>query len=93
MSIHFVRKLLRRRRDPGSIAPKPRGGGNPSDFGPEVSDRVRQAVAANDAATLAERARAAGVACSFRVAHRRLTALGVTRKESRGGRPSRTAPT
>ena len=93
VSIHFLRKLLRQRRDTGSIEPKPHGGGHPSCFSPEASDRLRQAVTDTDDATLAELARAAGVACSPSAVYRRLQALGVTRKKGPGGRPSRTVPT
>ena len=93
VSIHFIRKLLRQRRDTGSIAPKARGGGHPRAFCPEASDRLRQAVRANDDATLVELARATGVACSPSAVYRQLQALGITRKKSPGGRPSRIAPT
>ena len=93
VSIHWVRKLLRQRRDTGSIDPKARGGGHPRAFGHEASDRLRQAVAAHNDATLAELARDAGVACSASAVYRQLQALGITRKKSRGGRPSKIAPT
>ena len=43
-------------------------------------------------ATQEELARAAGVSCCVSAVHRALKRLGVTRKKSRGGRPSRTAP-
>ena len=63
VSVSWIRDLLRRRRQTGSIAAKPRGGG-----------------------------RAAGVACTAPAVYRALKRLGVTRKKSRGGRPSRTGP-
>jgi putative transposase len=56
VSVRWVRDLLRRRRETGSIAPKPRGGGRPPAFDAEAAGRR----------------------------------LGVTRKKSRGGRPSQT---
>ena len=93
VSVHFVRKLLRQRRDSGGIAPKPRGGGHPRAFSPEASDRLRQAVVAHNDATLAELAQATGVACSVSAVYRQLQALGITRKKSRGGPPSKIAPT
>ena len=92
VSIHLVRKLLRQRRDTGCIAPKPRGGGYPRAFGPDAGDCLRQAVQASNDATLAELARAAGVACSLSAVYLQLRAMGITRKKSPGGRPSRTAP-
>ena len=93
VSVRWVRDLLRRRRQTGSIAPKPRGGGRPPAFDAEAAGRLREAVRADDDATLAELARAAGVSCCASAVHRALARLGVTRKKSRGGRPSRTGPT
>ena len=92
VSVPWVRKLLRRRRETGSIEPKPRGGGRAPAFDAEAAGRLREAVRADDDATLVELARAAGVACCASAVHRALARLGVTRKKSRGGRPSRTAP-
>ena len=92
VSIHFVRKLLRQRRDTGSIAPKPRGGGHPRAFSDQASKRLRQAVAAHNDATLAQLASVVGVVCSASAVYRQLQALGITRKKSPGGRPSRIAP-
>jgi transposase len=92
VSVSWVRDLLRRRRETGSIAPKPRGGGRASAFDEAAAARLREAVRADDDATLGELAEAAGVACCPSAVHRALKRLGVTRKKSRGGRPSRTAP-
>ena len=93
VSIHFVRKLLRQRRDTGSVALKARGGGHPRAFNSEASDRLRQAVRAHHDATLVELARATGVVCSPSAVYRQLQALGITRSKSRGGRPSKIAST
>ena len=90
VSVSWIRDLLRRRHKTGSIAPKPRGGGRPPAFDAEAGGRLREAVRADDDATLEELARAAGVACGPSAVHRALGRLGITRKESRGGRPSRT---
>lgn len=92
VSVSWVRDLLKRRRATGSIAPKPRGGGRPPAFDSEAAGRLREAVRADDDATLEELGRAAGVACSAPAVYRALRRLGVTRKKSRGGRPSKTAP-
>jgi transposase len=91
VSVAWIRKLIRQRRETGSIAPKPRGGGRAPAFDGEAARRLREAVRADDDATLQELARAAGVACCASAVHRALTRLGITRKKSRGGRPSRTA--
>jgi transposase len=91
VSVSWVRKLLRQRRATGSIAPRPHGGGRATAFDAGASDRLREAVRDDDDATLVELARAAGVACCASAVHRALKRMGITRKKSRGGRPSRTA--
>ena len=91
VSVAWMRRLLQRRRETGSIAPKPRGGGRAPAFDAEAGRRLRAAVRADDDATLKELARAAGVSCCDSAVHRALERLGITRKKSRGGRPSRTA--
>ena len=55
----------------------------------EAAARLRQAVRDDNDATLGELAAASGVACSPAAVFRALDRLGVTRKKSRGGRPSR----
>ena len=92
VSIWFVRKLLRQRRDTGSIDPKPHGGGRAPAFDGPGHERLREAIRGDDDATLAELGRAAGVACGVPAVHRALARLGITRQKSRGGRPSKTGP-
>ena len=91
VSVAWIRKLMRQRRETGSIAPKPRGGGRAPAFDAEAAERLREAVRADDDATLEELGRAAGVSCRASAVHRALARLGITRRKSRGGRPSRTA--
>ena len=91
VSVSWIRDLLKRRRETGSIAPRPHGGGRPPAFAGESAQRLRAAVDADDDATLTELAEAAGVACVPSAVYRALVRLDVTRKKSRGGRPSRTA--
>ena len=91
VSVAWIRNLMRRRRETGSIAPKPHAGGRAPAFDAEAADRLRAAVRADDDATLEELARQAGVRCCPSAVHRALVRLGITRKKSRGGRPSRTA--
>lgn len=91
VSVVWIRKLLRRRREAGSIGPRPHRGGRPPAFDSEAAARLRDAVRAENDATLEELARAAGVTCGPSAVHRALARLGITRKKSRGGRPSRTA--
>ena len=91
VSVAWIRKLVRRRRETGSIDPRPRGGGRAPAFDAEAGRRLREAVRADADATLDELARAADVSCCASAVHRALARLGITRKKSRGGRPSRTA--
>jgi transposase len=93
VSVRWVRDLLRRRRETGSIAPRPRGGGRAPAFDEAAAARLRAAVRADDDATLEELGQAAGVACSPSAVFRALDRLGITRKKSRGGRPSGTGRT
>jgi transposase len=90
VSESWVRKVLRLRRDTGSIEPKPHGGGRAPAFDAPASARLREAVRSDDDATLEELGQAAGVACSPAAVYRALGRLGITRKKSHGGRPSRT---
>jgi transposase len=92
VSVPWVRRLLRRRRETGLIAPKPRGGGRPPAFDGEAAERLREATRADADATLVELAQASGVPCCASAVHRALARLGITRKKSRDGRPSRTGP-
>ena len=89
VSESWIRKLLRERRQDGSIAPGPRGGGRPRAFDTEADRRLREAVRGDADATLRELADAAGVACCASAVHRALKRLGITRKKSRAGRPSK----
>jgi transposase len=92
VSTSWVRKLLRRRRSTGSIDPKPHGGGHAPAFDPAAEAKLRQAVRDDSDATLEELGRLAGAVCSPSAVYRALGRLGITRKKSPGGRPSRTGP-
>ena len=91
VSTSWVRKILRQRRITGSIEPRPHGGGHAPAFDPASDARLRQAVRDDSDATLEELGHAVGVACSPSAVYRALARLGITRKKSRGGRPSRIA--
>lgn len=92
VSQSWVRRLLQRRRDTGSIAPRPRKGGRTPVFDADDLKRLAEAVAARPDATLVELAKACGVACSTSATDRALRRLGITRKKSPSGPPSRTGP-
>jgi len=91
VSVAWVYRLLARRRDTGSIAPKPHGGGKKPAFQGESAERLRKAVEDCPDATLEELREAAGVDCGTSAVFRALNRLGLPRKKSRTGLPSRTA--
>jgi transposase len=93
VSVSWVRRLLQRRRETGSLAPKPHGGGQPPAFDEAAADRLRRAVADAPDATLKELARVSAVACSTSAVDRALARLGITRKKRRSGPRSRTGRT
>ena len=91
VSVAWVYRLLARRRDTGSIAPKPHGGGRPPAFEGESAERLRKAVEDCPDATLEELRAAAGVGCGTSAVFRALNRLGLPRKKSRNGLRSRIA--
>lgn len=91
VSVAWVYRLLQRRRQTASIAPKPHGGGQEPAFDDDAMSRLRQAVLDGPDATLEELRQAAGVACSIAAVHRALEKLDLPRKKSPSGPPSRTA--
>src|SRR5438067_9308378 len=88
-----VRRWLDRQQRTGGLAPSRRPGAAPA-IGPDEAPALRDQVAAAPDATLAEHceawAGARGVRLSVSAMHRTLRRLGITRKKSRSGRPSRT---
>ena len=93
VGVAWVYRLLQRRRETGSIEPKPHGGGQKPAFDPPAAERLRQAVEDRPDATLEELREAVGVACGTSAVHRALERLGLPRKKSRSGLPSRTTRT
>ena len=62
-------------------------------FDAVAADRLRQAVADRPDATLQELREAVGATCGTSAVHRALGRLGLRRKKSPSGPPSRTTPT
>lgn len=91
VSLAWVYRLLQRRRQTGSIAPRPHGGGQRPAFDADADQRLRQAVADRPDATLVELRQATGVTCGLAAVHRAVERLGLPRKKRRNGPPSRTA--
>ncbi len=93
VSASWVRRLLQRRRETGSLPPNPHGGGQAPAFDEAAAERLRPAVAHTPEATLRELARAGAVACSTSAVDRAFRRLGITRKKRRAEPRSKTGPT
>ena len=93
VSVGFVGKLLRQRRETGSIEPRRGWTGSKPALDERAVGRLRAAVAARPGATLDELRRRARLSCGRTTVFRYLTRLGYSRKKSRSGRPSGTGRT
>lgn len=91
VSVSWVRRLRQRRRETGETAPRP-AGRRPRLLATHAA-AIRAAVAATPDATLAELKTRLGLTASPATLWRAVAGLGLTRKNSRPGRPSRTART
>ena len=89
VSTAWIKKLLKRRRETGSIAPKPHGGGMPAKYRGKALERLKEALAAQPDASLEELRDRTRVPASIMAVFRALERLGVHRKKSRSGRPSK----
>jgi transposase len=89
----WIRKLLRQRRETGSIAAKPHGGGHPPAFDSHTSQRLAKEVDEDSDATLDELRERCGVFCSIQAVSTTLLKLGLTRKKRPYAPASRTART
>jgi transposase len=88
VSVRWIQKVLRWRRETGSLEPKGHGGGRAAKIAGELAVRLRQAVEATPDATLAELREKCGVAGSIMCVFRALARLQITRKKSRRVTPS-----
>jgi transposase len=93
VSTAWIRRLLQRRRQTGSIAPKPHGGGMPAKFAGKRLDRLKQLVERQPDATLQELRDLSGQQCSVMAVLRALARLGCRRKKRRSAQPSKTGRT
>jgi transposase len=83
VSIAWVKRLLQRKRNNGSIAPFPYGGGRKPVFEGEHLERLKTAVQETPDATLQELLEKTGVVASVMAVHRALERLDCHRKKSR----------
>jgi transposase len=88
----WVRRLKQRRAATGETAPRRQRHGRVPSWVAHA-DAIREAVRQAPDATLDEYRRRFGLPMSRATLARALVALGLTRKKSRSGRPSGTAPT
>jgi transposase len=93
VSTAWIRRLLQRRRDTGSLKPRPHGGGCPPKLSAAQQQRLAALVAADADATLDELCRRLRVRVSISTISRALARLRLTRKKSPWPPASATGPT
>ncbi len=93
VSTSWIRRLVQRRRETGSITPRPHRGGPAPSLGPAERDRLRVLVEQQADATLAELRDRRAAPVGLMTIARALKALRLPLKRSRSGRPSRTGRT
>lgn len=91
VSVAFVGKLLKQRRETGSIEPRRGWTGSKPALDVRAIERLRKAVTDRPDATLDELRRKARLSCSLPTVFRYLRRLGVSRKKSRSRRANATA--
>ena len=81
VSLSFVSRLLRRRREGGTLAPKPHGGSPPPALGPDDRQRLDELIRAQPDATLEQLRQRGGFRCSLTTVWRALRRRGLTYKK------------
>jgi transposase len=81
VSLTFVFRLLRRRRDAGTLDPKPHGGRPPSALGPDELHRLGELIRERPDATLEQLRQRGGFRCSLTTVWRALRGMGLTHKK------------
>ena len=81
VSLTFVFRLLRRRREAGTLDPKPHGGCPPPALGPDELRRLAELIRETPDATLEQLRQRGGFRCSLTALWRALRRLGLTRKK------------
>jgi transposase len=81
VSLTFVFRLLRRRREAGTLDPKPHGGCPPPALGPDELQRLAELIREKPDATLDQLRDRGGFRCSLTTLWRSLRRLGLTRKK------------
>lgn len=95
IGVASVNRILRRHRETGSVAPKPKSGGRLSPIAGDVADELEALVRARPDATvqemLDELVASTGVDTSLSAMKRALHRLGFSRKKRSSSRPSATS--
>ena len=86
VSTAWIRRLLQRRRETGTIAPKPHGSGRPAKFYGKKLDRLKELMEQHPDATLTELRDRSRVDASIMAVHRALERLDAHLKKSRSTR-------
>jgi transposase len=81
VSLTFVFRLLRRRREAGTLEPKPHGGCPPPALAPDELQRLAGLIREQPDATLEQLRQRGGFSCSLTTLWRALRRLGLTRKK------------
>ena len=81
VSLTFVFRLLRRRREVGTLEPKPHGGCPPPALAPDELQRLAGPIREEPDATLEQLRQRGGFSCSLTTLWRALRRLGLTRKK------------
>jgi transposase len=81
VSLTFVFRLLRRRREAGTLDPKPHGGCPPPALAPDELQRLAGLIREQPDATLEQLRQRGGFSCSLTTLWRALRRLGLTRKK------------
>ena len=79
--LSFVTRLMRCRRQSGTLAPKPHGGGHPPALDEAARQRLRQLLREQPDLTLAELRTRLGLSCSLVALWRTLRQLKISRKK------------
>jgi len=90
VSTAWIRRLVQRRRETGSIEPQKRGGRRPAKFSGGKLEKLKSWVETQPDITLKELLERSGVAASQMSVYRALVRLKARLKKSRSGRPSKT---
>lgn len=93
VSTAWIRRLLQRRRERGTIAPKPHGGGRPAKISGKKLERLKELVEQQPDTTLVELRERCGVDASIMAVHRALQRLESRLKKSPSGPASKTGRT